>query len=179
MEKFKCDICNRGFSSADALKMHTAAKHQQKQEKQIPKRKPFKIRSWAILAIVIIGILGAFFYFSSNAKAMPPTDMKNHIEVNPTAHVLKTPMEIGVQKHMLEHADGITNGRGGVIINYNCDEYDCEPDLIAKLEQFGNNYSNVYVAPFENMGAKIALTKLGRLQVLDEYNEEAIKSFIG
>ena len=39
-------------------------------------------------------------------------------------------MPIAIQKHMLEHADGKEGGRGGVIINYNCEDFNCEDGLI-------------------------------------------------
>ncbi len=102
--------------------------------------------------------------------------MQGHIESNPPSHVLKEPMPITIQKHMLEHADG--SGRAGVIINYNCRDYSCEENLIENLEAFALSYNYVYVAPFKGMDAKIALTKLGKIKILEEYDESIIKNFI-
>ena len=55
-EEIKCEICDRTFSTEEALTMHNKAKHLEK----IPKeRKPLpikKIRNWAIF-IVIIGLI--------------------------------------------------------------------------------------------------------------------------
>ena len=113
----------------------------------------------------------------SSVKTLPPTDMQGHVEANPDSHVLKEPMPIPIHKHMLEHADGTASP--GIVINYNCKDYSCEADLIEKLETFAGRYpANVYVAPFKNMDAKIALTKLGRLEILEEYDEQKINSFI-
>jgi len=78
---------------------------------------------------------------------------------------------------MLEHADG--GDIPGIIINYNCKDYNCEGGLIENLESFAEVYpKNVYVAPFKNMATKIALTKLGRIEVLEEYDENRIHIFI-
>jgi len=112
-----------------------------------------------------------------NAMSLPPTDMQGHIEASPESHVLKEQMPLQIQKHMLEHSDG--TGPPGVIINYDCNNFDCEDDLIKNLESFAIKYSsNVYVAPFKNMPVKIALTKLGRIETLDEFDERAIEIFI-
>ena len=78
---------------------------------------------------------------------------------------------------MLEHADG--KGPPGIIINYNCVDYACESDLIEKLEAFAKKYSaNVYVAPFKNMDAKIVLTRLNKIEILESFDENKIEDFI-
>ena len=47
---------------------------------------------------------------------------------------------------LAQHADG--RGPPGVIIHYNCDDYDCEPDLIQKLTKIVRDHrANVYLAP--------------------------------
>lgn len=177
-EKTRCEICDRNFKDIDGLIAHNKAKHPEK----IPKeRKPLpikKIRNWSIF-IVIIGliVLGIIWGISSIEK-LPPIDMQGHIESNPPSHVLKEPMSLSVQKHMLEHVDGIEGGRGGVIINYNCKDYECEQGLIESLESFASEFDYVYVAPFKGMDAKIAITKLGKIDVLEDYDESRIRDFI-
>jgi len=146
-----------------------------KPKKMLPIR---KIRNWnlfiiALVVIIVITVLGI-----SSIERLPPIDMAGHIESNPVSHILKEPMPIAIQKHMLEHADGIEKGRGGVIINYNCKDYVCEPDLIGNLETFAIKYNYVYVAPFKGMNAKIVLTKLNKREILEEYNNETIEKFI-
>ncbi len=177
METIRCGICDRTFANADSLSSHNAAKHSElapKEKKSIPVK---KIKNWTIGIIVIVIISGLIFWGISSVKTLPPTDLQGHIEVSPESHVLKEPMPIAIQKHMLEHADG--SGPPGVVINYNCEDYLCEPDLIEKLEAFAEKYpANVYVAPFKKMDAKIALTKYGKIEILEEYDEVKIDEFI-
>jgi len=176
----KCLFCEREFESEDALKMHKSAKHSSNisKETKVGKINSKKIKNWTI-AILIIGLIfyGIFWGFS-NIKTFPPTDMNGHIESNPSSHILKEPMPIAIQKHMLEHADGKDGGRPGVIINYNCEDYECEDDLVGNLESFAKKYDYVYVAPFKNMDAKIVLTKLNKMEILEEYDNEKIEEFI-
>ena len=78
---------------------------------------------------------------------------------------------------MLEHADGV--GPPGVIIQYNCDDFACEPGMITRLQEIVSaRPSNVYLAPFPTMDAKIALAAPGRLVTLDEFDEPRITRFI-
>ena len=176
---YKCEACDRTFANADGLASHNAAKHSNSNKKIINK-KPInikRIKNWAITLIIIGAIVGLIVWGISSVKTLPPTDMQGHIEVSPESHVLKEQMPIAVQKHMLEHADG--SGPPGIVINYNCEDYDCEEGLIENLEAFAKKYpANVYVAPFKNMDAKIALTKLGKIEILKEYNEVRIDEFI-
>mgnify|MGYP001607946778 FL=1 len=177
-EEIRCEICNRKFKDADGLAMHNKAKHLELTEKPKKSLPIKKIRNYRILisAVVLIGLF--LIWGFSSIKTLPPTDMQGHVEQNPSSHILKEQMSITIQKHMLEHADGIDGGRGGVIINYNCKDYECEEDLIEKLETFAVKYDYAYVAPFKGMDAKIALTKLNKIEVLEEYDNEKIKEFI-
>ena len=120
----------------------------------------------------------AVYFTASKVETLPPTDMDGHVEKNPESHILKDTMLTVIQKHMLEHADGIEGGKAGVIINYNCKDYECENGLIEKLEKFAVKYDYVYVAPFKGMNAKIALTKLNKIEILDNYDEDKINDFI-
>lgn len=179
-EMFKCEKCERNFKSEDALRMHNSSKHSKKLKKEkTTKINLGKIKNWLIL-VAILGVVfyGIFWGFSS-IKTLPPTTMDGHVEQSPSSHVLNEPMPLEIQKHMLEHADGNEGGIGGIIINYNCKDYECEEDLIENLESFAKEFpSNVYVAPFKNMDAKIVLTQLNKIEILEEYNEEKIRSFI-
>lgn len=178
MEEHRCETCDRNFKTDEALAMHNAAKHQkliQKPKKQLPVK---KIRNVSIFIIIVGLIVGGIIFWLLNIKTLPPTDIKGHVEANPGSHILKEPMPITIQKHMLEHVDGIEGGRGGVIINYNCIDYECEEDLIEKLETFANKYNYVYVAPFKRMSTKIVLTKLNKREILEDYDNETIERFI-
>jgi len=183
-ERKRCEICNRSFKSQEGLDMHNGAKHSSSKEEPEEKRKsskanPKKIKK-QLTWLVILGLIiwGVYAMFSGGGGAvLPPTDMKGHVEVSPDSHVLKEPISVAIQKHMLEHADG--TGSPGIIINYNCEDYSCEAGLVENLEAFSQIYpENVYIAPFENLGGKIVLTKLGRLEILEEYSENKIHLFI-
>lgn len=178
MDKFVCAECKKELSSQEALTMHTRAKHSEK-FKQPSFRlgsKQNKNKKLVIFIIVVVIVVGGVYFLVSTTKTLPPTDIQGHVEASPSSHILKEPMPITIQKHMLEHADGY--GPPGVVINYNCEDYICEEGLIKKLEAFAIQYNFVYVAPFPNMNAKIALTKHGRIETLDSYNEERIENFI-
>ena len=176
-ERTRCESCNREFKDADGLTAHNKSKHSElvpKEKKSFPIK---KIRNWTIFIIIVGLIITGIMLGISNIKTLPPTDMQGHIESSPTSHILKEPMPIAIQKHMLEHADG--SGPPGIVINYNCEDYVCEEGLIEKLEEFAEKYpENVYIAPFKGMDAKIVLTKLGKIEILEEYDEEKIENFI-
>lgn len=129
------------------------------------------------LVLVVIG-LGFWGYRAvQGVKVYPPTDVSGHSEGVPPSHILTEPMSLGIHKHMLEHADG--KGPPGVIINYNCEDFDCEPDLIERLTAIVQEYPDrVYLAPFPGMDAKIALTRFGEQEILDSFDEQRIRAFI-
>lgn len=178
MDEYKCLKCEREFNSIGALESHNQAKHPENVSKPfLTDELKKKLKTWSIGLILLILFIGLPFYLMTSMKTLPPISMNGHIEENPSSHVLKKPMPEVIQKHMLEHADGV--GPPGVIINYNCDDYDCEEGLIENLEEFAEEYpENVYVAPFPRMDAKIVLTKLNKREIFEEYNKEGINEFI-
>lgn len=133
--------------------------------------------SLAVLtAIILLIIFLPSDKSDNNITILPPTDMQGHIELSPPSHILDTPMQESIQKHMLEHADG--KGAPGVIVQYNCEQFECEDDLVAKLTTLVQEYQeNVYLAPGKYNG-KIILTKLGEMDILDNFDEDRIKDFI-
>jgi len=175
-----CEICNKTFQSRDALNDHNRGKHPEKREKPlVTNEKKKKIKTWFIVIAVVIGLVWLISFLVSNITTLPPSTMEGHVEASPPSHILKEPMNLVVHKHMLEHADGKEGGRGGIIINYNCDDFTCENGLIEKLEAFAVRYpEHVYVAPFYNMDARLVLTKLNQQKILDEYNENVIDNFV-
>ena len=137
---------------------------------------PRKIGKTAFRAFLAVGIIGGAFWLMSRAPYLPPTTTEGHIEASPAAHIVTAPIPDRVQRHMLEHADG--SGSPGIIIQYNCDNYACEPDLINRLTALVEEYpEHVYLAPNVYDG-KIILTKIGSRKVLDEFDEQAIRDFI-
>lgn len=129
------------------------------------------------LVLLIAGLGYGGYQWVTGVKVLPPTDFGSHTETVPESHILTEPMPLTTQAHMLEHADG--SGRPGVIINYNCEDYDCAPDLVERLTEIAKDYpSYVYLAPFPGMDAKIALTHVGKIEMLDTVDEERIRAFI-
>lgn len=176
-ERQRCEICDRSFKDLDGLLAHNKSKHPQEEISNKKKALPIKkIRNWGIFILIFVGIISLIFSGVSSIKVLPPTTMSGHVEDSPSSHILREPMPISIQKHMLEHSDG--TGRPGVIINYNCEDYSCEENLIENLESFAGKYDFVYVAPFKNMDAKIALTSLNKIEILEEYSEDNIDDFI-
>ena len=176
-ERTRCESCNREFKDADGLAAHNKAKHSElvpKEKKSFPIK---KIRNWTIFILIAGGILFGIIWMISSVKTLPPTDIQGHIEESPASHILKEPMPLAVQKHMLEHADG--SGPPGIVINYNCEDYTCEESLIENLESFAEKYpANVYIAPFKDMDSKIALTKYNKIEIFKEFDEQKIINFI-
>lgn len=131
------------------------------------------------LAILAVGafVIVALRYSGSEAAFYPPTDIVGHAENVPPRHILTAPMPLSMQKHMLEHADG--NGPPGVVINYNCQDFPCEPDLVERLTAIAEAYPEfVYLAPFPGMSAKIVVTRRGNRLILDTVDEGRIRAFI-
>lgn len=179
--KAECEICGKILSSEDGLASHKRDKHSIEREREKDPVNIKKIKTWSIIIVIVLIIIFGVYWMvqsSSNARSLPPTTMQGHIEAVPGSHILKKPMAINIQKHMLEHIDGKEGVGGSTIINYDCRNFECEIGLIEKLENFAIKYDYVYVAPFKNMEVKIALTKLGRIETLDEYDERKIEIFV-
>ena len=143
------------------------------------KTKNKKIIRRILTTLVTVAIISGIIWIivtPSRRPNLPPTVMQGHIEVNPKAHIITEPMPDPVQRHMIEHADG--GGKPGIIIQYNCEKYDCESDLVTKLTDLVKQYpDNVYLAPNIYDG-KIILTKMGESMILDTFDESKIKMFI-
>lgn len=155
-------------------------KEQQREAEERQRRRKRLVKkglTWgglALLAAIGAGWLG---YSIATAKRLPSTSMVDHVEQSPPSHILTTPMPIAIQKHMLEHADG--GGRPGVIINYNCVKFRCPEGMVDRLAGFVRAYPEfVYLAPYPEMDVRIAVTKLGKILVLEEVDDVRIRAFI-
>ncbi len=72
-----------------------------------------------------------------------------------------------------------THVPGQMLIQYNCDDYECDPDLKNDLQEIVTRFPpTVYMAPYPGMDAMIALAAPGRLVVLEELDEDKIVEFI-
>lgn len=136
-----------------------------------------KLQLWGVRVGLAVALAGGLSFWWANREVLPPIDIAGHIEESPQSHILDKPMPIEVQKHMLEHADG--EGPPGVVINYNCEDFDCEEDLIDELAGIANQYPEfVYVAPFPGMTKKLAITRYQKIETFDSFDKEALINFI-
>lgn len=130
------------------------------------------------IVLVFFGILffGGIGWYVNTRPNLPPIDMEGHVEQNPPSHISDQEIPEAIQKHMLEHADG--KGKPGVVIQYNCKKYNCEENMFNKLKRLVKKYpENVYLAP-GNYDGKIILTRLGKRNILDKFDEKKIEEFI-
>ncbi len=144
--------------------------------KAIPSKTPKKIGRYLLYGGIVVAVVVGLGWFIATRPNLPPITDQGHIESVPLAHITDTSIPDNIQRHMLEHADG--DGDPGIIIQYNCKDFDCEPDLVSKLTSLIQKYpDNVYLAP-NNYDGKIILTRLGRREILADFDEQAIKNFI-
>lgn len=154
-----------------------ALKNQERQKEKMS-RAPKKIGKYLFYIIIAGVIIGGLGWFITTRPSLPPTSSANHSERSPLSHIVTQPIPEVIQRHMLEHADGNDENGSGIIIQYNCDDYQCESGLIEKLAEIVEGYpNNVYLAP-NNYDGKIILTKLGKRLVLEEFSEDKIIDFI-
>lgn len=145
--------------------------------KKLNREKQTKWLVGIMIALVLVAVGYGITIMLPERTVLPPTTMAGHIERSPESHILDQPMLLAVHKHMLEHADG--EGPPGVIINYNCEDFFCDQNLIQQLTGIvESNLEFVYLAPFDNLSYKIVVTKLGEQITLEEYDEEKINDFI-
>ena len=130
-------------------------------------------------ALIVLFFGGGLFGIIALMKAQPNLPVitgQGHVESSPPSHIVNKPIAEAVQRHVLEHADG--KGKPGIIIQYNCDDFDCESDLISNLSALVKEYpENVYLAPNDYDG-KIILTKMGKMEILEAFDETFIRKFI-
>jgi hypothetical protein len=155
-------------------------KAQRKQEERAiarSKRARKRALNTALVILMVGGGIFAAVWYASTVRNSPPITMQGHTEDLLLSHISRIPIPDTVQRHMLEHADG--TGKPGIIIQYNCRKYPCEPDLVEKLTNLAKAYpGNVYLAP-NTYDAKIFLSKLDRRESLDMFDEDKIRQFIG
>ncbi len=148
--------------------------HRAREEARLTPRQARKFSLLAAGAIALVA--GGTWAFLALTPHLPPTEIGGHTEAVPLGHLFSTPMPELVQRHMLEHADG--KGPPGVIVQYNCEDYACEPSLVDRLENLVRPYgTHVYLAPNDDDG-KITLTKRGELEILEGFDIRRIERFI-
>lgn len=173
------ELQNNNLTSKEIYDLKKKEKEQMKKKDQLKKKVGVaskKIRNYTIYTLITIAVIGGIVWFASLVPSLPPTSAENHSEDSPATHILTTRIPDAVQRHMLEHSDG--NGPSGIIIQYNCDKYDCEDGMIEQLTNLASEYPrNVYLAP-NNYDGKIILTRVGKKEILDQFDEQKIRDFI-
>ena len=159
-------------------------------------RTPRKGRRWTvgagIAAAVVVAVIVGYFAYRAQAD-LPgqkfPDQGNLHVQTvgDPHEPYNSTPPTSGPHLPYIApwgiHTRPITNELqvhnledGGVVIQYNCD---C-PDVAEKLATIVRKYpTQVVLAPYPTMPARIALTAWTRLDAFEEFDEGRIVNFIG
>lgn len=132
----------------------------------------------AVVGLAIGGIVLFMTTRSTFGKELPPTSFTiAHSESFPPRQINDRPIPRRVQEHIMERNAG--HERGSMLVQYNCVDYQCEPDLVERLTDIVLDFpSYVYLAPYPTMDAKIALAAPRRLLTLDVLDESKIRKFI-
>jgi hypothetical protein len=157
--------------------------------KRLRKRRQSKIALGLIVAIVLT-LGGSLLYEAFTPEpgmAMP--DLGNlHIAYPQTGTYNSSPPTSGPHYTALArwgtHTDPIPNELqvhnledGGVMVQYNCPEA-C-PELVAQLTNVVDRYTTqVILAPYPDMEARIALTAWQRIDTFEDFDEARIVRFI-
>jgi hypothetical protein len=130
---------------------------------------------FAVVALVIGGI----FLLVIGQKELPPTGFgPGHTETFPPQQINTGPIPRPEQEHVMERGGG-HHRKGSMLVQYNCADYQCEPDFVDRLTEIVRSYPpQVYLAPYPGMDAKIALAAPGRLLTLETLDEDRVRRFI-
>ena len=124
-------------------------------------------------------VVGAVVLFATSQKELPPTGFgPGHFETFPPRQINTDPIPRPEQEHVMERGGG-HHRTGSMLVQYNCADYQCEPDLLERLTEIVRSYPpQVYLAPYPGMDAKIALAAPGRLLTLETLDEVRVRRFI-
>ncbi len=164
-----------------SLRAKRERRKQRKHERTaaLVKSRRFWYAKYVVIGVVVVGGLVGFLAYSlATAKILPPTSFTAaHSELLPPTQINARPIDRLVQEHVMER--NATHADGQMLVQYNCEDYDCVDGFEQSLEDIVTRFPRtVYLAPYPNMDAKIALAAPGRLETLDELDEEKIVSFI-
>ena len=128
-----------------------------------------------VVALVAVGLV----FLVTTSKTLPPTSFSpSHSESFPPRQINTRPIHRSIQEHVMERGGG-HHLAGGMLVQYNCEDYQCDPDLIQKLTDLVQKYPpQVYLAPYPVMDAKIALAAPGKLETLETFDADKIRQFI-
>lgn len=81
MKEFRCDKCDRGFGSKDALNMHNKTKHPElHKEPWLSNKQKKRIRNYGIMFLIVLAIVAFFSYRSYSFRDAPV------IEISPNSY---------------------------------------------------------------------------------------------
>lgn len=133
--------------------------------------------------IAVVGLaIGGFVLFmttrSDFGKILPPTSFgPAHLETFPPRQINTQPIPRLIQEHVMER--NASHGNGKMLVQYNCVNYECAPDLVERLTEIVLTFPpEVYLAPYPTMDAMIALAAPGRLVTLETLDADKIRAFI-
>ncbi|MCH7801799.1 MAG: DUF3105 domain-containing protein [Chloroflexi bacterium] len=129
--------------------------------------------------VIVVALIGGLYYYTTTLKELPPTAFgPTHSESFPPQQINTVPIPRPIQEHIMERG-GRTHPTGGMLVVYNCVDYECDQDVVETLTRIVRSYPpQVYLAPFPTMDAKIALTSPGRRLTLDTLDENKIREFL-
>ncbi len=164
------------------IKKHrsTSEPARSEQERRFSLQRHWHLLVGALGVLVIGAVVAAFSLLpSGEGKVYPPTTPIGHVESYPEERISTIPIPDAVQRHILEHVPLSDGGqRRGVILQYNCVKFSCDPDLVSQLAEIVREYEYVYLAPYPEMSFKISLTTYRDLLTLGELDREKIMAFI-
>ena len=133
------------------------------------------------LAAVGLAIGGVVLFMTTRStfgKELPPTGFTTaHSESFPPGQINFRPIPRLVQEHVMERNAG--HEKGSMLVQFNCADYECEPDLEERLMDIVRGYPPyVFLAPYPTMDAMIALAAPGKLLTLDAFDGNRIQEFI-
>ena len=154
---------------------------QESRRARLRKLKRTLLMSVGGLAVVGLAIGGIVLFMTTRStfgKELPPTSVTPaHSEAFPLGQINSRQIPRLVQEHVMERNAG--HEKGSMLVQYNCEDYECEPDLEEKLIDIVLGYPPyVYLAPYPTMDAMIALAAPGKLLTLDTFDEDKIRGFI-
>ena len=87
----------------------------------------------------VAGVIGIFVLIGITQKELPPTNFgPGHSESLPPEQINISPIPRPVQEHVMER--NRTHRRVRMLVQYNCLDYECLPDMVERLTEIVRTY---------------------------------------
>ena len=84
--------------------------------------------------------IGGVVLLANAHKELPPTGFgPSHTETFPPRQINTVSIPRPTQEHMMERGGG-HHRKGSMLVQYNCADYECEPDLVERLTEIVRSY---------------------------------------